>query len=149
MNIIKLTEGLKDTTEGLQGCAVLARPMISELKSHKLQLEEENAKPIKKWGFLFGFAALNILENWKYYRKDIFEIKDGVVEIIQAVKEPGLTDEQFKKEKEKIEDKQRVRCEALPPKKVESIPAPVQNPEPAVVNQPQVTQVDLGNQTTV
>lgn len=117
MNVLKLTEGIKDTGKGLQGCAVYSRPIFHDIKTHKAELEKDNASPAKKWFFLAGFTALHVLEHWKDMKQSVMEVKDGVLEIVQAIKEPGLPDDKFEEEKDKYQNKQYDQCEALPPRK--------------------------------
>lgn len=140
MNILKLTEGIKDTGKGLQGCAVYSRPIIHDIKTHKAELDKEGASQTKKILFLTGFTLLHILERWAEIKPAVMEVKDGALEIIQAIKEPGLPDFEFEKEKQRIDDKQYQQCEALPKRKPEvkqpdkpQPEAPVNIPDPTTV----------------
>lgn len=118
MNIIKLTEGIKETGDGLQGCALAGRPIYDDVILHKKELDEEKATNTKKALFLTGFALMHILEKWKDIKGPVLETVAGVREIAQAIKEQGMSTEDYNREKEKIQEKARLKCAALPPAKI-------------------------------
>jgi len=132
MNVYKVIEGVSDASNGALDCMSEGLPVIHTVKQHKAALDHEGASTAKKALFLTGYSLLGFLEHWEKLKPAVMKVKDGCVEVYQGIKEPGLPDDKFEEEKDRIDDKRRAACAALPPKQPTPPSQPVKIPEPAI-----------------
>lgn len=119
MNIYKVVEGVSDTSTGALDCLSEGMPIINTVKEHKANLEKEGAGTAKKVLFLTGYSLLGFLEHWDKMKHSVMKTKDGVIEVYEGIKEPGLSSEEFNKEKSRIDDKRKEACQIYLPKETE------------------------------